>query len=79
MPKKSDASKANKSLKAHSPRQARAQKTGRVEWDGSNDKAFDSSGRQAGSGKKSKDGCLPKLLMLLLPFTAVGVYFFTKL
>jgi hypothetical protein len=43
----------------------------------SNDKAFDAIGKLAG-GKKSKDGCLPKVFMLFLPFVAVGTYFFLK-
>lgn len=31
--------------------------------------------RMAG-GNKSRSGCTPKLFMLLLPFAAVGAYFF---
>ena len=27
-------------------------------------------------GKKSKNGCFPKLFILALPFMAVGAYFF---
>ncbi len=42
---------------------------------GGSDSAFDNIGK-LGGGKKSKDGCLPKLFMLLLPFMAFGAYFF---
>jgi hypothetical protein len=34
--------------------------------------------RKRAEGSKSKDGCLPKLFMLLLPFIAVGTYLFLK-
>ena len=29
-------------------------------------------------GNKSKNGCFPKMFMLLLPFTAVGAYLFLR-
>lgn len=94
MPKKSGVTKANKSHKAHSPGQNRSQKPVRgertnkkaggnqkrnreIKPTSGNDNAFDSIGKLT-SGKKSKDGCLPKLFMLLLPFTAVGVYSIIK-
>ncbi len=48
------------------------------ESNGGQDNAFDNIGKLAG-GTKSKSGCLPKLFMLLLPFTAAGAYFFLKL
>jgi len=32
--------------------------------------------KKLAEGNKSKKGCSPKLLMLLLPFIAVGAYFF---
>jgi hypothetical protein len=91
MPKKSDAAKANKSHKARSPKPGRAQKPSRGERPGkaggrqkkdreikpaaSTDKAFDGIEKLSG-GKKSKDGCLPKVFMLLLPFAGVGAYIF---
>jgi hypothetical protein len=91
MPKKSDAAKANKSHKGFSPKQGKAQKSSRGEGPGrgiglqkknrevksgaGDDHAFDKIGKSIG-GSKPKDGCLPKLFMLLLPFAAVGVYFF---
>jgi hypothetical protein len=91
MPKKSKPAKAGKSQKGHSPKQGHAQKPGRGERPGKaggqqkkgreikpssgNDNAFDGIEKLAG-GKKSKDGCLPKVFMLLLPFVAVGAYFF---
>ncbi|HUE98791.1 MAG TPA: hypothetical protein VMN99_06025 [Anaerolineales bacterium] len=94
MPKKSGASKVNKSHKAHSPEQNRSKKPVRGERTnkktggyqkrnrekkptGGNDNALDSIGKLTGV-KKSKDGCLPKLFMLLLLFTAVGVYSIIK-
>jgi hypothetical protein len=52
------------------------QKKGReIKPAASTDKAFDGIEKMSG-GKKSKDGCLPKVFMLLLPFVAVGAYFF---
>lgn len=94
MPKKSGAAKANKSHKAHSPGQNRSQKPVRgeptnkkavghqkrnreIKPTGGNDNAFESIGKLT-SGRKSKDGCLPKLFMLLLLFTAVGAYSIIK-
>ena len=90
MPKKSDAAKTNKSHKGFSPKQGKAQKSSRGEGPGrgiglqkknrevkpgaENDHAFDNIGKSMG-GAKPKDGCLPKLFTLLLPFAAVGAYY----
>jgi hypothetical protein len=35
-------------------------------------------GQMMKEGSKTKDGCLPKLFMLLMPFIAVGAYFFLR-
>jgi hypothetical protein len=43
-----------------------------------NDKAFDDVEKLV-SGKKSKDGCLPKVLMMFLLFSVVGTYFYLSL
>ncbi|WKZ37442.1 MAG: hypothetical protein QY332_05795 [Anaerolineales bacterium] len=55
----------------------RQKKAREIKPSSGNDNAFDGIEKLAG-GKKSKDGCLPKVFMLLLPFMAVGVYFFLK-
>jgi hypothetical protein len=34
--------------------------------------------RKRAEGNKSKDGCLPKLFTLLLPFIAAGAYLFIR-
>ncbi|MDP1544651.1 MAG: hypothetical protein Q8L87_01415 [Anaerolineales bacterium] len=97
MPKKSDANKAGKSHKSHSPKQGRGErpdkaggqqkkdreikpggqqkKNREIKPAASNDKAFDGIEKLSG-GKKSKDGCLPKVFVLLLPFAGVGAYLF---
>ena len=63
--------------RASSSKQRRAQKRGREE------RSDDTSGyrqkiheKKRAAGNKSKSGCFPKLLMLLLPFTAVAAYLF---
>lgn len=94
MPKKSDAAKADKSHKTHSPKQGRAQKSSRGERPDkavgrqkkdrkikppvSTDKVVDGIEKLPG-GRKSKDGCLPKVFMLLLPFAGIGAYIFLHL
>ena len=92
MPKKSDVAKANKSHKGFFQKEGKSQKSSRGEGLGRGigrqknremkpgagmDNAFDNIGKSMG-GSKPKDGCLPKLFMLLLPFAAVGAYFFLK-
>jgi hypothetical protein len=93
MPKKSDSAKVKKLLKGSSPKLGKARKLIRGEGPGrgiglqkknrgmksgaGRDHAFDNNGKSMG-GSKPKDGCLPKLFMLLLPFAAVGVYFFLQ-
>lgn len=91
MPKQTGVTKSHKSGQAHSPGQSRAQKQEReertsrkaggrqkrnrdVKPTGGNDNPFNSIGKLTG-GTKSKSGCLPKLFMILLPFTAAGAYF----
>jgi len=76
MPKKSTARKANK--ESHSM-QHRARKPSRGEKPG---KVRDSGNRTQGiglaEGGKSKDGCFPKLFMMLLSLLPVGIYFLLK-
>ena len=76
MPKKTAARKANK--ESHSM-QTRARKPSRG---GNSGKGRDSGNKIQGikiaEAVKSKDGCFPKLSMLLLPFVAVGIYLLLK-
>ncbi len=105
MPKKPELARGNKSDKAHSPMQDRAQKPGRGEasyngngrqkkdremkpTDGSknpfdaiekpkgeNDNVFTNMKKMSGD-RKSKNGCFPKLFMLLLSIVTGAAYFF---
>jgi hypothetical protein len=93
MAKKSESRNANKAHKAHPPKQGRAQKPGREErpdnvsghqqkiqekkMAGGNKEMAEGIKKMAG-GNKSKNGCFPKLFMLLLPFMAVGAYLFLR-
>jgi hypothetical protein len=76
MPKKSAARKFNK--ESHSE-QHRARKPGRGEKPGKvRDSGDKNQGKIPAEASKSKDGCFPKLSMLLLPFVAAGAYFFLR-
>ena len=91
MAKPSNAAKANKSQKSRSPKKGHAQSSGlRAKPDKAgghfkkghekkasarNDKAFRDIEKMA-KGNKSKDGCLPKIFMMFLPFMVIGAYFF---
>ena len=76
MPKKS---KPGKEKKGSFSSKAYAQKPGREEepvnasgsWKKSQKKGWP-------NGSKSKDGCLPKLFVLLMPFIAFGAYLFLR-
>lgn len=81
MAKKSGVSKSNK---AH---QRRAQKPDREEGQENisdyrqkirDRKRAGLGNKGMAGGNKSRSGCTPKLFMLLLPFTALGAYFFIK-
>jgi hypothetical protein len=91
MMKKSDAAKANKSHKSRSPKGGHAERSGgdarpdkaegrrekkrEIRPSAGNDKTFDDVEKLV-SGKKSKGGCLPKVLMMFLLFSVVGTYFY---
>ena len=93
MAKKSESGKASKAHKEHSSKQGRSQKSGRGErpgksgghqkkiqgkkMAGDNQELAEDIKNPAG-GKKSKDGCFPKLFMLVLPFVAAAAYLFLK-
>lgn len=87
------AGKPGKAQKGQSSKQGLAQKSGRAERhgkSGGHGKKIQEKKISAGNqelaegfkdlagGKKSKDGCFPKLFMLALPFMAVGAYFFLR-
>lgn len=92
--KKSDADKANKSHKSRSPKGGHAERSGgearpnkaeghrekkrEMKPSAGNGKGFDDLEKLV-SGKKSKDGCLPKVLMMFLLFSVVGTYFYLSL
>ena len=89
MVKRSDVAKANKPHKSRSPKEGHAQRSGRqarpdtaedhrkknheIRPSAGNDKAFDDVEKKV-SVKKSKDGCLPKVLMMFLLFSVVGTF-----
>ena len=87
------ASKPGKARKEHSSKQGRAQKSGREERPGKSgghgkkiqEKKINAGNQELAEGfkdlaggKKSKDGCFPKLFMMALSFMAVGAYFFLR-
>jgi hypothetical protein len=87
MAKKSTARSENK---GHSSKEGSARKSGREarsdDSGGSRQKSqgkkltqgnkiMDDGFKRMAGGKKSKDGCFPKLFILALPFMAVGAYF----
>jgi hypothetical protein len=90
---RSNAAKAKNSHKGNSPSQERTQESGGEASHG-NGGEHQKQGRgfkqargngnpfgglkNIGGGKNLKDGCLPKLFMLFLPFMAIGTYFFFK-
>lgn len=94
MVKKSGTAKANKSHKSHksrSPKEGPAKSSGwgarrnkvggrrkQIKSSAGNDNAFGNIKKLA-TGKKSKNGCLPKVFMMLLLFTVVGASFFLSL
>ena len=88
MAKKTAARNANK---AHSSRESRARNSGREgrpdkvsgrrqKSQGKKlaraDKMMTEGIKKMAGGKKSRNGCFPKLFILALPFMAVGAYFF---
>ena len=76
MPKKSTARKANK--ESHSM-QHRARKPGLGKGPGKESGSWQNiQGKSMAEGSKSKDGCFPKLFMMLLSLLPVGIYFLLK-
>lgn len=91
MPKKPDSVREDKTHKVHSPMKERSRKPGLGEasYDGEDRRKKDREMKPSGSDKnifdgigkfssdrKSKGGCFPKLLMLLLSIAAGVAYFF---
>ena len=87
MAKPSNPGKANKSHKSSSPKEGHAKSSGlgarpdkgvknghEKKMSARNDKAFRDVEKMA-KGNKSKNGCLPKLFMMFLPFMVLGAYF----
>jgi hypothetical protein len=91
------ANKSHKSHKSRSPKGGHAERSGgearpnkaeghreksrEMKPSAGNDKAFDDVEKLV-SGKKSKDGCLPKvfmMFMMFLLFSVVGTYFYLSL
>lgn len=73
MPKKSESHKENKGWGR------RSRKAGRGEGSGNNsDYRQQIRAKKMTAGSK-KNGCLPKLFLLVLPFIAVGAYLFLGL
>ena len=76
MPKKSKAGKANK---GSSSSRGHAQKSGREQGSGNAGGSWENKPEKSiAKGFKAKDGCLPKLFMLLMQFIAVGTYLFLR-
>jgi len=76
MPKKSA---AHKSMKSSPSKSHGAQSQGKGKASGSAGGSWKKvSGPGMAGGNKTKDGCFPKLLTLLLPFIAIGAYFFLR-
>jgi hypothetical protein len=76
MPKEPKAGKENK---GSSSSWGHAQKSGREEGPGYAGGYWENKqGKSMAKDGKSKDGCLPKLFMLLLPLIAFGAYVFLR-
>jgi len=90
MPKKSATRDTHQ---AHSSGQPRAQKAGPKERSGNlggrrqksqgkklagANQTLTEGFKEIAGGNKSKSGCFPKFLMLLLPFMAIGAYLFLR-
>jgi hypothetical protein len=76
MPKKSKDGKANK---GSSSSWGHVQKSGHEKGHGNAGGSWENKqGKSMDKVGKSKDGCLPKLFMLVLPFIAFGAYVFLR-
>jgi hypothetical protein len=72
MPKKSDSRNENRGMGRRSRGSGRAEASGTGDSVRGYRKLF--RGNRKAEGNNSRNGCFPKLFMLLLPFMAVGTY-----